>query len=631
MGPRIRALMETLRQIGSWPRTHRKLFWMVVAYTLVLGSLSTYRYFAGLSDAWDLGIMQQSLYTAAFDGKLFFYTPELFNKNPSGSFWGVHFSLLMYPLAGFYRLLPFAPALLYLQAFVVALAVVPLAELLRTLQVPSVNLFSLLYLCSPLTVLSNLYDFHLEAFIPLGVFLLLLALLKRNFAWSLVGSVYLFSVYEYGSLFVLSAVLLFGFLNYRAVLSFLARPADSPPSTRRLMVACLALIGASLAFYFVSFEIIYAVNPVLQTLNGSYGPSSLSLSAAVTGNDSVKLFYFGLPLVLLGLFPLRDPRALVLAAPFAIPAIFSHTSYYEFGYQYGFLVIPGYVVAAGMGYARFRPRLKKLPLARFVKVGMASASVVGVVAIVVLASSVSASGWAGTGAVLNAPSAANQAEYRLSGLIPAGSSVLVDDNAFPWVANNLNAYVLPLDVQPSPVSYYSSINSTLHVNAQYILLNTVDFGLFPYFDNLSSFVDANYGPLAEDSGVILLQWHYHGSVIFYSGYQEFYPPQSFGYALNNSTYWSGPFAVTIVGNYSALVAYTSNLSRPVQVEVTAFHGRVLLQSVVIPIQATRPGSTASFAVSLRSPFMYDNVEILVKTAPNLHMGIAGATLVQTGP
>jgi len=620
----------------GWIRSNRALFAMIVGYAVVLGSVSTYRFYTGQTYAWDLGIMQQALYSTDFGGKWFYYTPELFTKNPSGSFFGVHFSLLMFPLAGFYRIFPSGPALLCLQAIVVASAALPLHRVLRALALPAPNVFALVYLVSPLTVLSTLYDFHLEAFLPLGVFLLILGLVRRHVLLTVAATLFLFTIYEYGALLAICCVLFYGLLEYRTVLHVLAHPRATDSRTRTWGLLLTSIIVASIGFYVAAFQVINWVNPTTATLNGAYGPTQLtfSISQILSVNWGLKLLYFGLALAVLAFLPLFDPRALVLVAPFAIPAFFGHPAYYLYGYQYGFLVIPGYVIAAAMGFRRVEPRLRRLRrlrvLPRLVRPGMVAGSVTSIVVVVAIASIGSPPVWAGTGAVMHLPTAWNSAEYKLVELIPAGASVLVDDNAFPWVANNLHAYVIPLEPNPAPISFYSSMASTLAVDPQYILLNTVQFGLFPFFQNFSGYIHTNYGVLAEDAGNVLLERNYSGSISFYDGYTRHFDASSFSPSRSRTTYyWSGPFTELIVGHYNVTVTYSSNETTSMDGWITAFGGGVVLGFGIVHVHATTPGTSGSFTLPFTSPALWDGVEFLVDYTASESLQVQGATLVQT--
>ncbi len=631
-GARV-AIAARGRALRGWAVRHRLLLLMIAGYTVGIGSLSTYRYETGQTYAWDLGIMQQALYSAAFHGRLFYYTPELFNKNPSGSYFGVHFSLLMFPLAGFYRLFPSAPALLYLQAFVVAVAAFPFVQLCRELGCPRPNLFAGLYLLSPFTVLSNLYDFHLEAFVPLGVFLLLLALVRQRPVATVLSAVFLLSIYEYGAVFVVAGLAVVALLRYRELLGLLRRSGLSGLLRHRTVLLAVGLVVLSGAVYYLAFAAIYAVNPTLRSLNGSFVPSALALAHAPSTTPWALALYFGLPFLLLAFLPLFDPRPLLLVLPFVVPALLSSVSYYAIGYQYGFLVIPGYVLAAALGYRqRAAASPATLPHRRGVGPALAGLSAASVVVIVVVASTTGYGSWFGSGALFGAESASNAAEHRLVELVPAGASVLVDDNAFPWVANNLRAYVLPLDIQPSPTSFYDAINATVHVDAQYVVLDTISYGLFPYFDNLSGFVDANYAPVAEDDGVVLLAWHYAGPVTFYGGYQLAFDAGDFAPPAPHEPYtWSGPYAVTIPGNYRWSVEYTASAATELNITTTAQNGAVVLGTTTVHLNATAPGTPATVSVGFRSANLEDEVELLAAAEPGLTVLTAGATLTEVGP
>ncbi len=193
-------------KLSKFIKRNKNELLFISAYTITVGALSVYRYYTGQTNAWDLGIFQQALYSFAFHARLFYYTPEIFFKNPSGLFFGVHFSLLMFPLGIFYRLLPYAQALLFLQSFVTAIAIVPLRQICAFAGFKNKDLISFLYLVNPLTIFSNLFDFHLEAFMPLFFLFLVLSLLNEDVLRTIVFSFATFSVYEDGAIMVLAAI-----------------------------------------------------------------------------------------------------------------------------------------------------------------------------------------------------------------------------------------------------------------------------------------------------------------------------------------------------------------------------------------------------------------------------------------
>src|SRR5579875_3615093 len=163
-------------KLSKFIKRNKNELLFISAYTITVGALSVYRYYTGQTNAWDLGIFQQALYSFAFHARLFYYTPEIF-----------------------FRLLPYAQALLFLQSFVTAIAIVPLRQICAFAGFKNKDLISFLYLVNPLTIFSNLFDFHLEAFMPLFFLFLVLSLLNEDVLRTIVFSFATFSVYEDGA------------------------------------------------------------------------------------------------------------------------------------------------------------------------------------------------------------------------------------------------------------------------------------------------------------------------------------------------------------------------------------------------------------------------------------------------
>ncbi|MCI4323778.1 MAG: DUF2079 domain-containing protein, partial [Thermoplasmata archaeon] len=387
MDGRVEVVRQGATRLLTRVRKHRFALLGLTAYIVVLSSYSIYRYFNGQADAWDLGIMQQSLYTFAFDGRLFYYTPELFVKNPSGSFWGIHFSLLIIPLSAYYRLFPSGISLLVLQSVIVAAAAIPLRRICAELGSPDGNWIAALYLLSPMTVLSAFYDFHLEAFIPLGVFTLVLALLRRNYLWVAVAAGTTLSIYEYGAFFVAASVLFVAALHYRALPRLLTDASSWSRSTRQIVLAGAALVLLSAAYFVGAQYIIHSINPVTAQLNGSYTPEPISVGTLLPGLEfdwSSKLIFFAVPLLVLGLIPFFDPRGLVIALPFSFIALFGTADYAEFGYQYGFLILPGIILSLALGLIWLRRHRLGLRIIPWLRPVMLTVSVVSIAVIVIL-------------------------------------------------------------------------------------------------------------------------------------------------------------------------------------------------------------------------------------------------------
>jgi uncharacterized membrane protein len=603
----------------------------IVSYSFTITLIATYRYYSGQADAWDLGIFQQALYSFAFHGKLFYYTPEIFFYNPSGLFFGIHFSLLMIPLALFYRLLPHAQSLLFLQSLVTAVTIVPLRKICDFVGCKQKNLISFLYLANPLTIYSNLFDFHLEAFVPLFFSFLVLSALKEDSLRTVLWSLALFSVFEYGPILTV-AVIVFIFLlrgkSYLRKIWFTLNRASHERDGRFVLVL-LVLIPISALYYLISWQVMNHLNPTLPQQTGQF-TTALFRENFVMGlsyQAIAKIEYVFLPILCLGFIPFIKPKFLVLSSPFWLLAIISnYAPFYEFGVQYGYLIIPGLIIATIFGISSMQERAN---IRKFMEI-VAVVMTIFVVCLVTLigANTVPYDGL-GPGATTKIPSPNLEAQYQLTTLIPNNASVLVWSDAFPYVANNLQAYSVPTDYRGTSEGLYKVMNETISLKPEYLLLNT-NFGLLPLYENFSSFIDSNYGVYAEDYGNLLLRWHYEGSIHYFKGYsmnfdtQEFQPPHS----LRDIYYWHGPWTSILPGRYTVSITYLSNLTSTIDFLITTRGGTVILSSESENVTSTQNNTPHELTVSFLADFPYDNVEFLVSRIPNLNMTIVNATITE---
>jgi uncharacterized membrane protein len=144
------------------------LYVSIAAYATVFSILTIFQHYEFRTYAWDLGIFTQSLWTT-LNGKGFLYhTCEIF-MNPSGSFFGVHFSPILFSVLPIYWIFPEAETLLTLQSFVLALAAIPIYKLAKEYAGGRIVglVFALGYLLFPAVHYVNLYDFHVQSFLPL--------------------------------------------------------------------------------------------------------------------------------------------------------------------------------------------------------------------------------------------------------------------------------------------------------------------------------------------------------------------------------------------------------------------------------------------------------------------------------
>ena len=169
---KIPSMEEMEKWLGRrWFKADRSdivLYLSIIAYTFVFSCLTILRHHAFKTRAWDLGIFTQSLWTTLNANGFFYYTCEL-PVNPSGSFFGVHFSPILFLILPLYWIIQKPETLLVLQSFILALAALPIYKLARDNAGGRIVglVFALAYLMFPSTQFVNGYDFHVQAFLPL--------------------------------------------------------------------------------------------------------------------------------------------------------------------------------------------------------------------------------------------------------------------------------------------------------------------------------------------------------------------------------------------------------------------------------------------------------------------------------
>jgi uncharacterized membrane protein len=540
----------------------------------------------------------------------------------------------MFPLGIFYRLLPYAQALLFLQSFVTAIAIVPLRQICAFAGFKNKDLISFLYLVNPLTIFSNLFDFHLEAFMPLFFLFLVLSLLNEDVLRTIVFSFATFSVYEDGAIMVLAAIFFVVLLKqkiYMMMFRDLLKTNLNSPGVRFLAV--LFFLGiSSFLYYLVSWRIINYYNPTLPQLSGEFTTEMFRTDplAGISYQIMSKALYIFLPIACLGFVPLFKPKFLVLSSPFWILAIISnYSAFYEFGVQYGYLIVPGIMVAAIFGFAAISNRSI---LSRSIKIAALVISIVTVLSITMIGISLVPYQSLGPGATIKFGSPYSTAEYNLARMVPQNATVLAWSGAFPFVANDLGAYSVPTAYHGSAAGLYEVMNKSLSLHPRYLLLNFLG-GSFPFFNNFSSFISSNYGVFAEDGGSILLEWHYDSEPVYFRGYSISYLSSAFSppHSLQDIYYWHGPWTSLIIGNYSLTITYTSNSTRVVQFLITANSGKLILYSHLETITSTTGNNTKSVYISFFSSNIYENVEFLALRVSQLNVAIVSASLTEDSP
>lgn len=497
------ALRAPRSRVGS-----RRLLWavvlLVILYAVVLGALSAARYFELSTGDWDLGTMQQALWSTTHGHP--FYEADDYEMSGIPSLFQVHPSFLMVALVVPYALVPSPFLLLTLQAICVAAAAIPLYFIGRdvTGSEKKALLGSAVYLASPLVISANLADFHLESFLALELFTLFLLWRRRRYLWGAVPAFLAIVTIEVGP-FLVGAVALYFLLPTieNGIRRLWARrsPTGEPtspagtgasgwrklidglrPLDRRVTLALLILSGVAylLLRAFQNDPGIVLLAPVAVSGNPpiAFPSGDLHLTPLNVGvGFGQRTGYWLLAYALVGFLPLRALRTQVLVLPWFVYTFVSGTIYTYWGLQYGFLpafpLLIGFVFGiadlsipslAGLRSPRKRPDStagepepspQRAPRRRW-DVWARRPGLLGPALLLLLVVNVALSPLdpllqnhdQGSGYQVSyvIPPGFDQVK-ALVGELPNGAVVLATDDLFPLVANDVHAYTLFPDPQ----------------------------------------------------------------------------------------------------------------------------------------------------------------------------------------
>lgn len=495
----VRGVSRSLRAVGAWwaqrSRIERIVLLAAMAYALAMSVLTVVKIYALRAYAWDLGAFSQALYTTDFQGRFLYYTADLPN-NPSGSFFGAHFTPFLLLFLPVYAVLPSPATLVVVQTIALALGAPLVYRLafLKTGQEPLAGVLAFAYLLSPVIQGVNWFDFHLEAFlIP---FLLLAILSWEQRAWRrfAVAIALALSTMEMAGAIVATLAVFWILLLVLA-----SRPRRSAWRSREFRIAGIVL-GVSLVWLWIGLRVIASVNPGNALLSGGtsawevLGASSIlgvpfaalanpgRLVTALATDGWLKGLYLLLLFVPLALLPLRRPICLVLYAPWVAVALASNfPPYYSLGNQYGAFVVPFLFYGAVLGVERHLASRRARPSdiakpSRSVPIAFLTSSPGQLLALAVVFQIVASPMGpvaAATSPAGGFPVLTDHVTYvhRLADLVPANASILTQNNLFPLFANRVNAYVIPHTTFFAPGN---SFNATLdaYINvADYVFVD----------------------------------------------------------------------------------------------------------------------------------------------------------------
>jgi len=584
---------------------------MIATYSAVMSYVVLLRFYAFQTHAFDLGIFNQA-FSTALQGKLFYETPDQY-LIPSGSFLGVHFNLLMFLLLPIYALFPHPQTLLLLQTGVVALGAIPIY--LVTRRIVGTEKIALImasvYLVNPAIINLNLYDFHLEAFLPFFLGMFFYFYIAGNWKGYAVFMALSLITIEFASLIIVAICLA------HALRTLSRRPKNHFPVSfgiekPRALILLLTIVISLVAFYLILYvSLVISGKPI--SVQGN-------LSTFVSIPENIQLFlakseFWMLCLIPLMFLPLLAPSQLVMIAPWFFVTLLegAYATSYSFGYQgAGAFVVPYLIL--GTIFAVEKLRRHRLQLRGFF-IGVFLFSLFVSPFNPLMQNRIPGIAYQQGFPIVTAH---DQVLDAAIGLIPPNASVLTQNNLFPQVSNRADSFLYIPNGNAS-IEYVLADSMASTYTAGVSASQTMKEFL-PYF--LST---GNYGIVVNDDGVMLLKANYSGPVLLAgstdytfnyqtldlsAGSEESDPSSVSGTVLvhtssdlSGGTFWFGPYVSLPPGRYDVTfvlkTAPATNGSLYLDVDnfVNSTSAPILAQQELTQADFSSPGSWTNFTLT----------------------------------
>jgi len=498
-----RLFLGVLKETKVKIKVYKGLCLALLIYVLVLSTVAILKHHAFLTSFYDLGIFNQAFWTTLFEHKLFYETGDL-AFNPVGSFFGTHFSPILFLILPFYAIYPSCETLIVLQTIILAIGAIPVYLMARKKLGDKLALYvAVLYLVYPPLIALNLNDFHLEAFT--STLLLFATFYLENEKWMKFSmfTILAMSTLEFVPLIVISMVL-YGIILYIK--------GWFKERERALKFFSLIAIIAVL-WFLLALKIKAVFNPYTTGIPSPWRrvlQDPMDIPKFLVENSDKKMFYIIALLAPLAFIPLLAPTPLIMTLPWFFVSFLSDNSlHYWIFAQYNSFVIPFIFTALIKAIEKLsnnrRNTVKNIFCLMFI-------TTVLVGSYLPFAPS---RPWnyqlpvqTERGLLLN----------EILALIPPNASILTQNDIGPHVSNRLNAYVYV----PEPLKD--------NVPIEYILID-VNSGWFKWVpgfpeSKLISPVEfakealnsGKYGIFASSEGILLLKRGYDGKPIIFKPY-----------------------------------------------------------------------------------------------------------------
>ena len=596
-------------RLSSLERSDYVVAAAVVVYGIVFSYFTLLKSYDFTSYS-DLGIFGQAFHTTVFDGKLFFATLEQWMV-PSGFFFGVHFSPILFTLLPIYVLYPSPESLLVSQSFLLALAAVPLyqlsASILKSKKSACVIAVSYL-LYSPLQG-ANWFDFHPQLFIPLMIFSTYYFWIKKSWIVYFVCVMFSLMIEEH-LVYIIFLLALYFLLSGRfhsgsekvasnapvtetttssrlklaisRVLRFRkADPISAPFWTILLCVFWYLFTGffkslyppnprfleiyqATSAFSVLGFKQNILFLPVFMVLNPT------NVYSALMFDFPTKFLYMVILFAPLLFLSFRSKISLITAVVLVSMLLTDYKAYYTIGAQYPLYVIPLVFIAAVEGLSHFSARSLSSISKNIIVVSLIFAVCTSPLSPVAYTFTNAGFFWYPAPPQVNPPIFVDSLHALLS-YVPPDASILTQNFIFPHVCSRMNAFLIPFDLpqfkEPGNLEFMQSYVTQLMNRSEYVLMNLrlPDYWSTYVFDQVPAY---SLNPYAVTSSFVLFKKGFNGKPILTPGlnYEIFTAQKDLliqtGKIVNDASSRSGEVALSRKGLDEGTLTYGPYIALP---------------------------------------------------------------------
>ena len=667
-------------------KNYKLIIKLATTYSIVLSIFTCLRHNEFMTRAYDLGIFMQALWTTIHANKFFYETPDL-GISEEGSFFGVHFSPIMFLLLALYYIFPHAYTLLIFQSLLLGFAAIPLYKLAKeiTKNQEIALAFSATYLIYPPIIAANLFDFHLESFFPIIFFTAFYYLEKEEFNKFYLTLILGLTILDFASaVLVLSTLFYTTFIKYRKNITKIRNIA---PHIKRHIIKSIIFITVTVIYFKTTIKIIdiFGTTPFSKTGNWPDLGSNIyeiligllnpyKVAKALSYDILAKISWIiaiTLPLLFL---PFFAPLELIPALPWIAVALLSrYPPYYQLGWQYGALYAPFIFYAAINGYKnitqtkniKFLKKEAELPKILTVYRKLNKKKIISLAAflsifsiIVGLTAKPTLMLFEGTAYADRLPIPNQHTKYlrEILSYIPEDASVLAQNNIFPHVAHRVHAYTW---IPPNLTYLVDYAIGDVNHPEFYMLIPNENFHYNDIFQALIN--SGKYKIYASADGIILLKKNHTRPPVFYVPIEKTYNYKNikhygghlnkienstnkyvltFKNPKNESILWYGPYIGLPPGKYNLTfrikITGENNISESdlvLKLNIHAYVEKITLLNKTLKFSETKNGEWMEVVLTLNitSPDIFEFRGIGTGTPVTIYLDYIKLKQIETYP